>query len=115
VAGSSEIRLRALQLLSAAHRRKLAESFEEILRDADEPLVRRSSRIPPQRQAVRDARAALVGLVLDLRDSRPVEPRGVAKAELLLSDGASPLYAPNERGALSEAAQDARDALGLAA
>jgi hypothetical protein len=42
-----------------------------------------------------------------------VHPCGVAKAELLLTDVGSPLYSPASEGALREAAQDARSALGL--
>ena len=115
VACSSELRLRAAKLSSAEHRAKLAEAIERAIREADAPASPLTSRAPLRREQVRGARAVLTGLALDLRDERPVHPRGVAQAELLLTDANSPLFAPEPQESLWDAAQGARQALGLAA
>jgi hypothetical protein len=103
---SPELSCRAAQLLSERTRRRLAVWLESTLQDAQRPPRRSSAALPLDRDAIRTARPELLSLARDLAEVRePVEVRGVARAQLLLSDGASPLYAwSHEHG---EASMDA--------
>ena len=84
--------LRARQLMSDKTRRALARSLRRSVRIAQEPP--RWGAAPLDRRAVRDARQLLIELAVRLTDPAPVGTRGVALISDLLTDGASPLYAP---------------------
>lgn len=91
---SPELSCRAAQLQSERMRRKLALWLERTLQAAQRPAQRISAALPLDRDAIRIARPELLSLARDLAEvHEPVEVRGVARAHLLLSDGASPLYA----------------------
>jgi hypothetical protein len=53
-------------------------------------------RIRPQRAVVRDSADDLLGLVLRLRDDRPIEARGAAMIARLVSDRTGPLRSPGD-------------------
>jgi hypothetical protein len=102
---------RARRLVAPRGRRRLAAGLERPLAAAVAPRPVYSAAVPPHRGEVRAAREDLEALVERLRDERPVTARGVALVSLLLSDGASPAYAPRRPGALSEWAATALRAL----
>jgi hypothetical protein len=91
---SPELTRRAAQLLSRRMRRRLAAWLERTLEEAQRPPRRISAALPLDRDAIRIARPELLSLARDLSEvHEPVCVRGVARAYLLLTDGASPLYA----------------------
>ena len=102
---------RAEQLVQPSLRHVIAEGLRRA-------LARASRRRPPG-AAVPVARASvemyadeLLALAERLDAERPVEPRGVARARLLLLDGTSPLYRPASPLKLQSAVDRALNALG---
>jgi hypothetical protein len=93
--GSASLAHRAAQLQSRRERARLANALVETLGDArrGEPVT---IRVRPQRAAVRDSADDLWGLVLRLRDDRPVDLRGAAMTARLVSDRAGPLRRPGD-------------------
>jgi hypothetical protein len=75
---------------SRNERARLANALVETLGDArrGEPVT---IRVRPQRAVVRDSADDLLGLLLRLRDDRPVDVRGAAMTARLVSDRASAL------------------------
>jgi hypothetical protein len=92
---------RAEQLTGPTSRHLLADG----LRWAFERAYRRSlgSSVPVARTSVRMYGAELLALAARLDGGGPVQPRGVARARLLLVDGTSPLYTPASPLALHSA------------
>jgi hypothetical protein len=111
-AADAVLERRSLQLLSRRRRRQaaqgLARAWSERSRRAGF-----SAAIPVDTAAVTVARPALEQLAAALRSRRPVQPRGVALAQALLSDPESALYRPTHLEELYEAAREALLALGL--
>ena len=107
--GSASLDHRAAQLQSRGERARLANALVETLGDArrGEPVT---VRVRPQRSVVRDYADDLLGLVLRLRDDRPVDVRGAAMTARLVSDRAAPLRRPGEVD-LHDAIRDAHTAL----
>jgi len=93
--GSASLGHRAAQLRSRGERARLANALVETLGDArrGEPVT---IRVRPQRAVVRDSADDLLGLVLRLRDDRPVDVRGAAMTARLVSDRAGPLHRPGD-------------------
>jgi hypothetical protein len=87
-----ELELRAHRICSEACRKRLARALERLVRDARQPdrLIRRQ--VPVRRAAIRDCAKDPDALIRRLRDGQPVDPRGIALTDRLLTDGASPLY-----------------------
>jgi hypothetical protein len=69
--------LRARRLTALSRRRLVARAFWRLLRDG---------RVAP------DGRDQLAGLATALAEPGPVDPRGAARAWLLVTDGTGPLY-----------------------
>ena len=94
-AASAALGLRAAQLRSRGERARLANALVETLGDArrGEPVT---IKVRPQRTVVRDSADDLMGLVLRLRDDRPVDVRGAAMTARLVSDRAGPLRRPGD-------------------
>jgi len=67
--------------------------------------------IPPDRREVLAARVVIVVLDRRLRSAEPVDPRGIALLQTLLTDGASALYLPGAPGALGSQLRAAAAAL----
>jgi hypothetical protein len=101
---------RAAQLALPRRRTRLARALERACAKADQPHGF-SAAIPADRVAVQVARPALSQLVSALGSDGPVEPRGVALSQLLLTGVDSPLYRPEHRDSLYEAAREALLAL----
>lgn len=108
---SPALRLRAQQITSLSHRRKLADSFEAILDACERPAPRRTSAVPTVRREVRASRAAILDLCHELRARPHVAPAGVALAQQLLTDGTGPLYLESHNDALWHAVRRAAAAL----
>jgi hypothetical protein len=96
--------LREAQLEDPARRRRLAHSLRRTVADAENPTVamQRSS-VPLPREIVLPLREGLLGLAERLEQPGPVNPCGVARLRLLLSDRRGPLYNRRAERSLSDA------------
>jgi hypothetical protein len=103
--------LRAAQLTRPRQVAIVAGRIDGILRDADHPHPGFSARVPVQREQVVAARPFVANLAERLREAEHPDAAGVARARLLVTDGASPFYAPCEPGTLARLAWRAADAL----
>jgi hypothetical protein len=111
-ASERALAVRAAQLLSTRHRRRLAASVERVVREADaKPKPSFSVVIGTARDQVAEARSSLLFLAYLLRHAEQVGPRGVAIIERLMTDGGSPVYVKSFRGALALRVQTALDRL----
>jgi hypothetical protein len=108
---SPELALRARQLATPRELRRTILGLERVLREAAQPSRAMTSQVPLQRQAILAARPFLVSLLDTLREVEHPQPAGLARAELLLTDGAGPVYAPSYPGTLASLAFRARQAL----
>jgi len=84
--------MRADLLVSPAMRADLAGCWQNVLDRAEESPGVRGPRVPVVRPRVLAARADIRDLIVALRTAGPVPARGVALADLLISDSAGPLY-----------------------
>jgi len=98
--GEAALALRELQLTAPREREKAAKGIERVLVETDQPRYGLTASLPIHRAAVAVARPALRQLASKLRSDEAVDPRGVALASRLLTDGASPVYlpSPEDRG-----------------
>jgi hypothetical protein len=111
-ASDPALAVRAAQLLSPRHRRRLAALVERLVRDADaNPPPSFSASLGIARDQVAEARASLLFVAHLLRHAEPIGPRGVAIVERLLKDGGSVVYVPSARGALELQVQSVLDCL----
>ena len=108
---SAELALRSQQLLNAAYRSNLADSLDEVVCIAEGRGLRISASPPLACREVRAARASLLQLAGALREADVADPRGVALAQRLLTDGTGPLYIESHNDALWHAARAAIVAL----
>jgi hypothetical protein len=98
---SPELALRASQLTSDRRRKQLARTLSGFVEDANHPRLTRPPVVTINRAAVRDAEDAIITMITRLDDAEPVDPRGMAIAERIITDGAdSPLYRYGQPGAL---------------
>ncbi len=109
---SPALALRARQLTALSHRRSMAEAIDVIIREARGPLTERL-RIHPVRARVVGAADELGRLAEQLALPGPVAARGVAQAELLLTDGTGALYNPARRTSVGALAANATVNLAL--
>ena len=94
---SPELERRMEQLLSARHRRLLAESIERVIDAAEQPPRPYGAAVAVRRAAIQREREALLTLARELRDTdQRVSGHGVALVERLLTYGDSPLYAEGD-------------------
>jgi hypothetical protein len=91
---------RACELTAERERSRLARTIDHLLARSETPP---SLTIAPINwRGVRTSRARLRRLAERLRGSATVNPQGVARAEVLLTDAGSPLYAPGDMPGLSD-------------
>jgi len=109
---SAALAERARHLTSTATRLRLASSVREVILAAGGPPSMPSSRIPPSRPEVPAARLELAAIEMRLRSDARVNARGMARLELLLTDGGGPLYSPDYPAALSNEIDRIVDGLG---
>jgi hypothetical protein len=87
------LRARATKLTHPRVREAIASRLERAIAEAEcGPRRRLSAAIPVRREAVREARPLILSLAIALREPGALSPQGIARAELLVSDGASSLY-----------------------
>ncbi len=111
--GSEDRALRARQLGDAHTRRRLARSLRGLIEDSELPATERlSAAVPVCRRAVLPCRQALLGLAERLERTDPVNPCGVARVRVLLTDGGSPVYDPHPARSMSDAIWWIADGLG---
>ena len=74
------------------------------MKDAERPKAAHlSAALPLSRRAVLSSREGLLGLAERLESPDPVNPCGVARVLMLLTDGTGPLYSPGSAERLREA------------
>jgi hypothetical protein len=111
-ASDPALALRAAQLGSDRHRRRLAGWVERLVRDADASRSPgRSAAAPIVCEQVTEARDSLIFLAAVLRNAKQVHPRGLAMVKRLLSDAGSVLYTDGARGAVELHVRTALDHL----
>lgn len=86
--------LRAQQLTDRAARRGLARALRGLVSDAEDASTARISAVPICPRGVLPWSEGLLGLADRLEQPEPVNPCGVARLRLLLTDGTSPFYSP---------------------
>jgi hypothetical protein len=108
---SALLAIHAERITGRRSRARVADGLARARRDAHAAQPGISAAIPPNASEVRAARIVLGTLERRLLAPEPVTPRGVALLRILLTDGASPLYRPGERGALGSDLRAAAAAL----
>jgi hypothetical protein len=107
-----DLRRRADQLQSGVHRRQLAAALLTLVEKAEGPAPPISASVLIDRRSILAARSDVIALALDLgATDLEASARGMALVQRLLSDGASPIYAPLGPAALTQALRDAHAAL----
>lgn len=109
--GDPLLACRARRLRDPGYRATLASGLERLVAAVDEPAPPLSARVPVRRRAVRDARHELMRLAGELRHMLDPDPQGVAMAERLLTDLASPVYSTASSADVVRAARDAANAM----
>jgi len=103
--------LRAETLISMANRRALARALRRAVTDAGRPLQPLGPVLPLARRDILRQRG-LIGELADVLDSPvPVDLRGLAAVEVLLRDGAGPLYTADRGDGLRTRLQAALNGL----
>ena len=96
---AEDLALRARQLAGMRVRRRLARSLRARVKDAERlPAPRLSAAVPLSRRVVLSWREGLLGLAERLERPEPVNPCGVARVVVLLTDAMGPLYEPGAAG-----------------
>jgi hypothetical protein len=107
--------LRARELESVPVRRRLAAGYRLRLSASRRSPHPADRSIPLARVEIRRCGALVEQLATLLESGTPADPRGVARASLLLTEGNSPLYARANSATLETTLQNAIDALPPAA
>ena len=96
--------LRATQLAGMRTRRQVARSLHRLVEHAEAPAgTRLGSAVPVCRRSVLGWREALLGLAERLEQPVPLDPCGVARALVVLTDGRGPFYDIRARRTMSDA------------
>lgn len=113
-AAAGDRALRASQLARLPARRKVARSLRGVVEAADRPAGSLlGAAIPVSRRTVIAWRQGLLGLAERLERPDPVNPCGVARALVLLTDGAGPLYDGRAASSIGDAVWWIADGLQL--
>ncbi|MGA2321054.1 MAG: hypothetical protein ABSG95_09995 [Solirubrobacteraceae bacterium] len=106
--------MRARQLADPATCRELACSLRQIVAKAENPRAALlGSTVPMVREVLIAWREALLGLAEWLEQPVPVNSLGVARVQVLVTDGTGPLYNPASERSLDEAIWWVADGLQL--
>jgi hypothetical protein len=104
--------LRARQLAERSARRQIARNLREIVAYADHRASDRIfSAVVVEPTAVRRARHPILGLAERLEGPAQVNPAGIARARILVTDGLSPLFDKNCPRTATQAIYEVQDAL----
>jgi hypothetical protein len=104
--------LRAQQLAEPRTRRQVARTLRKIVEHADRWTagpVRSAVVVEPA--AVRNARHPILGLAERLESPAQLNPAGIARAQVLITDGLSPLFDRNSPRTVTQAIYAVQDAL----
>jgi hypothetical protein len=105
--------LRARQLSHPSTLRQIADQLRGIVGYVDRLGSRRTvSAVVVERAAVRSGRHAILGLAERLEGTAPTSPKGIALAQVLLTDGLSPMFNRYCERTVTEATWEVQDALG---
>ena len=104
---SVPLSLRAEKLISMANRRSLAQALRRVVRDAGRPLQPLGPVLPLARRDIRRHQDVIHELANAIDHPGPVDLRGLAAVEVLLKDGAGPLYTGDGDDALGPRLQAA--------
>ncbi len=110
---SPELTRRAQQLGSVRRRHTLAAGLRRVIEDSERPTRVISAAAPIQRRAILHARTQLERLAAEVGGHDPVRLEGIARVQILLTDGTSPLFMALPEGALDDAVARAQAALSL--
>ncbi len=108
----ADLALRAEQLTDSQNQQRIARDLRRVMDYAEEHrsgVV--ASSVMIDAAVVRRGRWALAELAEQLERAGTVDPRGVALAQQLLSDGLSPLFNRHADRTIARAARDIREAL----
>lgn len=109
---SADCALRASQLVDPVTRRRLARSLRRVVADSERRVATvLSSAIPAAPGPVFGWREALLGIADRLERNGQVNPCGVARVMVLLTDGAGPLYGHRPGQSLADAVWRIADGL----
>jgi hypothetical protein len=109
---TAALALRARQLSHPRTLRQVAGQLRGIVDYVDRHGSRRTvSAVVVERAAVRAGRQAILGLAERLEAAAPANPRGVALAQVLLTDGLSPLFNRHCERTVTEAIWEVQNAL----
>lgn len=104
--------LRAQQLAEPRTRRQVARALRKIVECADQRTAGRAlSAVVVEPTAVRRARHPILGLAERLESPAQVNPAGIARAQVLITDGRSPLFDRDCPRTATQAIYDVQDAL----
>jgi hypothetical protein len=110
----TERALRATQLAAMPAQRRTARSLRRVVKEAGRPTgLALEATIPVSQRAVLTWRQGLLGLADRLERPEPVNPCGVARALVLLTDGVGPLYDPGAARSMGDAVWWIADGLQL--
>ena len=103
--------LRARTITGRRSRASVARGLQRVIRTATDTAPGFTAAVRPDRREVLAARAVIEALERRLRAPEPVSARGMAILGGLLTEGTSPLYRPDEAGALGSQLRAAAAAL----
>ena len=103
--------LRARRVTGRRSRTSIAHGLARVVRTASDTGAGFTAAVPPNRQEVLAARPVIDALRRRLAGGEPVTARGMAMLSELLSEPMSPLYRPDEPGALGSRLRAAAAAL----
>jgi hypothetical protein len=110
--GAPALELRARQLSQASSRQQIASSLRDTVDFAEQ---RASNRVPSaavvESAAVRRAREPILGLAERLEGPAQLNPAGIARARVLITDGLSPLFDRYCPQTVTQAIYEVQDAL----
>lgn len=92
--------LRAEALISTSNRHTVARALRRIVTDAGRPLSPLGPVLPLARRYIRRHREVIHELAEVVDRPGPIDVRGLATLEVLLKDGAGPLYTDEHRDTL---------------
>jgi len=103
ISGSADLALRARRLGEPRARLQTATSIRRVVATARSPRLSLSAAVPPVRAAVLPWAEGLLGLAERLEQPVPLAARGLARAALLVRDGAGPLFTASAGESLGDA------------
>jgi hypothetical protein len=103
--------LRARKLISDRSRRRVARGLVRAYRNAQQATPCFTAAVRPNARELLPAQGLLAAIDRRLRSPAPIRAEGIAIIEVLLTDGASPLYQDVESGTLMRQLQAATAAL----